>query len=85
MMKLTRLDRRTVGINPDHVAWVESTPDTTLHLLDGRTVLVRESMDEVVERFVEAHARMGRARFALHEPAAAAAHHHDVPRGGEDL
>ena len=26
MLKLTRLDHRTVAINPDHIAWVEATP-----------------------------------------------------------
>lgn len=59
MIKLTRLDHRTVAINPDHIAWVEATPDTTLCLIGDRKVIVRESMDEVIERFMTARARIG--------------------------
>ncbi len=59
MLKLTRLDQRTVAINPDHIAWVEATPDTTLCLLGDRKIIVRESLDEVCERFVAARAKLG--------------------------
>jgi len=59
MLKLTRLDHRTVAINPDHIAWVEATPDTTLCLLGDRKIIVRETLDEVVDRFVAARARLG--------------------------
>ncbi len=59
MLKLTRLDHRIVAINPDHIAWVEATPDTTLCLLGDRKVIVRETVDEVVERFIEARAKVG--------------------------
>jgi flagellar protein FlbD len=59
MLKLTRLDHRTVAINPDHIAWVEATPDTTLCLIGDRKIIVRESMEEVIERFMTARARMG--------------------------
>lgn len=59
MLKLTRLDHRIVAINPDHIAWVEATPDTTLCLLGDRKVIVRETLDEVIERFVAARSRVG--------------------------
>lgn len=59
MLKLTRLDHRTVAINPDHIAWVESTPDTTLCLIGDRKIIVRESMEEVIDRFTAARVRMG--------------------------
>lgn len=59
MLKLTRLDHRTVAINPDHIAWVEANPDTTLCLLGDRKIIVRESLDEVIERFNTARAKGG--------------------------
>lgn len=59
MLKLTRLDHRTVAINPDHIAWVEATPDTTLCLFGDRKIIVRETLDEVVDRYVAARARVG--------------------------
>jgi flagellar protein FlbD len=67
MMKLTRLDHRTVAINPDHVAWVEANPDTTLCLYGDRKIIVRESLDEVIDLFTEAQKRMGRGAIRLPE------------------
>ena len=29
MLKLTRLNNQTVAINPDHISWIEATPDTS--------------------------------------------------------
>ncbi len=68
MLKLTRLDHRTVAINPDHIAWVEATPDTTLCLLGDRKVIVRETLDEVVERFVAARTRVGCTALGIQQP-----------------
>lgn len=69
MLKLTRLDHRMVAINPDHIAWVEATPDTTLCLLGDRKVIVRESVEEVIERFVAARARVGCTTIGVTPPA----------------
>ena len=52
MIKLTRLNNSTVAINPDHIGWVEALPDTTLFLIGGDKILVRETLDELVERVV---------------------------------
>ena len=65
MLKLTRLDHRVVAINPDHIAWVEANPDTTLCLIGDRKIIVRESMDEVIERFTAARAKMGGGPISL--------------------
>ncbi len=59
MLKLTRLDHHVIAINPDHIAWVEATPDTTLCLVGDRKIIVRESVDEVIERFVTLRAAVG--------------------------
>lgn len=72
MLKLTRLDNRTVAINPDHIAWVEATPDTTLCLLGDRKIIVRETLDEVVDRFVAARARVGCSPIGVQPPAPSA-------------
>ncbi|MBM4376302.1 MAG: flagellar FlbD family protein [Deltaproteobacteria bacterium] len=52
MLKLTRLNRQTVAINPDHIVLADASPDTTLRMLSGETILVRESLDEVVDAYV---------------------------------
>mgnify|MGYP000904119524 CR=1 FL=1 len=52
MIKLTRLNQQVVAINPDTVLWAEASPDTTLCLVGGEKVLVRESLDELIDRVV---------------------------------
>lgn len=49
MLKLTRLNHHVVAINPDHIGWAEASPDTTLSLLNGEKVIVRETLDELIE------------------------------------
>ena len=50
MITVTRLDRRVVILNADLIKMIESTPDTIITLLNGDTVVVRETLDEVVRR-----------------------------------
>jgi len=50
MITITRLDRRVVVLNADLIKMIESTPDTIITLLNGDTVVVRETLDEVVRR-----------------------------------
>ena len=52
MVKLTRLNNHTIAINPDHIGWVEELPDTTLFLIGGDKLIVREPLDELVEKVV---------------------------------
>jgi flagellar protein FlbD len=53
MIKLTRLNNQVVAINPDHIGWVDTTPDTTLFLLGGDKIIVRETLDELIALVVE--------------------------------
>ncbi|MBT1002806.1 flagellar FlbD family protein [Paenarthrobacter sp. DKR-5] len=50
MIVVTRLDRREFAINPDLIERIHASPDTTLHLADGSTYIVAETMEEVIER-----------------------------------
>ena len=52
MISLTRLDDRTTVLNALLIERIEETPDTVITLTTGRTVVVRESSDEVVEKAV---------------------------------
>lgn len=52
MIVVTRLDRSghaTYAINPDLIERIVETPDTTLHLADGSTYIVTESLQEVID------------------------------------
>ncbi len=52
MILLTRLDGREVVINTDLVVTVEKIPDTVVTLTTGDRIMVRESVELVIERAV---------------------------------
>ncbi len=64
MITLTRLDERVVVLNAELIKMIESTPDTIITLLNGDTLIVRESVDEVVRRSID-YARQIRS-FQVH-------------------
>jgi flagellar protein FlbD len=53
MITVTRLDQKTMVVNAEFIATVESTPDTMLTLNNGVQYLVRESVAEVVAKVIE--------------------------------
>jgi flagellar protein FlbD len=68
MIKLTRLDGEAFVLNADHIRYVESRPDTFVTLTSGDRVVVRESMEEVMERAV----RYQQSKYLLPMPPASA-------------
>ncbi len=50
MISLTRLDGQELVVNADHILTAESTPDTVLLLTTGMRLMVRESVEDVVDR-----------------------------------
>jgi len=53
MITVTRLNGKQFVINADLIKVVEENPDTTLRLTNGDTMIVRESMQEVVELAID--------------------------------
>lgn len=60
MIRLTRLNQSSFIVNADLIKTIEERPDTTITLINGETLIVREKMQEVVTRAVE-YGRMVRA------------------------
>jgi flagellar protein FlbD len=58
MIHVTRLNGKEFVINCDMIKFVESTPDTVITLADGDKLMVRESVDVVVERTMEYRKRV---------------------------
>ena len=50
MIRVTRLDRQEFALNCDLIESIEARPDTTIRLVTGQSRVVRESVDEVLER-----------------------------------
>ncbi|NLX13319.1 MAG: flagellar FlbD family protein [Phycisphaerales bacterium] len=59
MIVLTRLNGTPFVVNSEMIRTVEERPDTTITLVNGDTLIVREKMAEVVQKAVE-YARMVR-------------------------
>jgi flagellar protein FlbD len=60
VVKLTKLNQTTIAINPDTVLWAEASPDTVLCMSGGEKVLVRESIDELIDKVIEFRRRVAR-------------------------
>jgi flagellar protein FlbD len=52
MIKLTRLDGETFLLNADLIRYVEHRPDTFITLTAGEVIVVKESMDDVMDRAI---------------------------------
>lgn len=50
MINLTRLDNTQLVINSDLIEFVEAIPETMICLTTGKKIMVRESVDTVVEK-----------------------------------
>lgn len=63
MIIVSRLNGERFGINAEHIERIEETPDTVLTLVEGRKYIVRESLEEVIERVVAYRARVLRVSY----------------------
>jgi len=52
MIDLTRLNGHRMVLNCDHIKFAESTPDTTISLINGEKLIVLESCDQLIERIL---------------------------------
>ena len=52
MIFATRLNGTEIVINVDQVLTIVKTPDTVLHLTNGDRIMVKESLEEIVQRAV---------------------------------
>ena len=59
MIKVTRLNGKEYYINPHQIESIEIHPDTTMLMLSGKSVVVREEVKDVINRIVEYRRRIG--------------------------
>jgi flagellar protein FlbD len=53
MIYITRTNGTKLYINPELIQTVESTPDTIVTLIDNKKLIVRDTPQEIAERFIE--------------------------------
>ena len=59
MIKVTRLNGMEYYLNPHQIESVEVHPDTTLQMLSGKIIIVKETVNEIIDRIVEYRRRIG--------------------------
>jgi len=59
LIKVTKLDNSEYYINPHQIESIETKPDTTILLLSGKHIIVRESTEEILARIIEYRKRIG--------------------------
>ncbi len=58
MIRITRTDGSEAVLNSDHILFVEAVPETVITLDNDQHVLVKESVDEIVERVIAFRRRL---------------------------
>jgi flagellar protein FlbD len=58
MIELTRLNGTPMMLNSDLIKTAEASPDTMLTLIHGEKLIVRETIQEVLERVLNYRARL---------------------------
>jgi flagellar protein FlbD len=58
MIKVTRLDGMEYYLNPHQIESIEIHPDTTLVMLTGKKLIVREPVQELLRRIEEYRRRI---------------------------
>ena len=49
MIKVTRINDSELVINSDLIEFIESIPDTMISLTTGKKIMVRESVEEIID------------------------------------
>jgi len=52
MIEVTRLNGSIFFLNPDMILSMEATPDTIITLTNGEKLVVRDSPETIIDRFV---------------------------------
>lgn len=55
MIKVHRLNKTQMYINANHIESIEATPDTILTLSNEKKVIVRETVDEIINSIIQYH------------------------------
>lgn len=59
MIKVTRLNGVEYWLNPHLIETLESTPDTTITLVTGKKLVVKEAPQEILREIIEYRQKLG--------------------------
>lgn len=52
MITLTKLNDVEIVINCDYIEVMQETPDTTITLTTGRKIIVKETVDDIIDKII---------------------------------
>ena len=58
MIQLTRLNGLPLVLNSDLIKLIENTPDTVLTLVNGEKIVVKETVEQILDHIVEFRRRV---------------------------
>jgi flagellar protein FlbD len=58
MVKVTKFSGVEVALNADLIETIEATPDTVITLTSGKRMMVKETVEEIVDRVIEYRRRI---------------------------
>lgn len=58
MVKVTKFSGVEVALNSDLIETIEATPDTVIALTNGKKMMVKETVDEIVNRVIDYRRRI---------------------------
>jgi flagellar protein FlbD len=55
MIKMTKMSGDEITVNADLIETVQATPDTVITLTSKKKILVKDSVEQIVEKVIEYH------------------------------
>ena len=53
MIDVTGMNQKRFTINDDHIEKIEEVPETLVTLVNGKKVIVKDTVDEIVEKVID--------------------------------
>lgn len=68
MIRLTRLNNRSLVVNSELIKFIENAPDTVITLVTGEKIVVRETAEEVIAKVFQFRRELRRVTAATPSP-----------------
>lgn len=65
MIRLTRFNDSVFVLNADLIETLEATPDTVITLVTGKKYVVKESVDEIIEKITDFRKKSGGGKIMI--------------------
>ena len=63
MIEVTRLNGVKYWVNPHQIESIEQNPDVTLVMLSGKTLVIKDKPDEVIEKIIAYRRKIANQEF----------------------